>query len=113
MPCLSLILHQTVLNNGLSSDTGVVIAWNKERRVALHTLPSDKTVLDSNGEGVTNVKVSSDIGRRESHGETALVEGCAVLVEPRLEEALLLPPVIVSGLDLGGVIAGGEVAGDI
>jgi hypothetical protein len=62
---------------------------------------------------VANVEVSSDVGRGEGHREGALGERSSVLVELGLEVALLLPPVVVSGLDLGRVVARGEVARNV
>lgn len=78
------------------------------------SLPSDHRVLQSDGQGVSNVQVARDVGGRESDAESASLQWLAVLLVSRLEEALGVPPVVVSRLDLDRVVAGGrEVSRDI
>jgi hypothetical protein len=54
---------------------------------------------------VADVEVSSDIWGGEDDAESALLKRLAVLLESRLKEALLHPPVVMSRLDLDRVIA--------
>jgi hypothetical protein len=76
--------------------------------------PADHGILNGDGESVADVQVAGDVGGREGDGEGALGEGRAVLLVLGVEEALLVPPGVVSSLDLDGVVAAGpEVARDV
>ena len=82
--------------------------WNAQRDV-----PSNKGVLERNSQSMSNVQLPGDVWRRESDGKGASGQCRAILGITRLEEATLIPPVVVGSLDLDGVIPGGEVARDV
>jgi hypothetical protein len=132
---VTLRLDESCLDDRLRRDTRVIVSREIKHGVSLHTfpvatlesvsenrtmrpttndLPSHERIFDSDGEGVTDVEVTSNIWRREDDGEDALVERVAVLLVPRLEETLLGPPLVVGRLDLDGVVPGRrQVARDV
>lgn len=59
------------------------------------------------------METTGDIRRREHNTERALLQGFAVRLIDRLEEALLQPPLIMCGFDLYRIIARGQIAGYI
>lgn len=79
-----------------------------ERRVSLHSVVPNKSILEGRGESVSGVQTSSDVGRRDRDNKGALVSVFAgvvdassildelfgALLETRLEETLGFPPII-------------------
>jgi hypothetical protein len=116
---VSRVIVSREIKHGVSLHTFPVatlesVSENRTMRPTTNDLPSHERIFDSDGEGVTDVEVTSNIWRREDDGEDALVERVAVLLVPRLEETLLGPPLVVGRLDLDGVVPGGrQVAGDV
>ena len=83
----------------------------EECGLSQHTVPSNQTVLDGNGEGVPDVEASSNIwGRRRDHKQ-ALRFDLAVFRELRGEEALCIPPVVPGGFDGDRVVTAGHGLG--
>ncbi len=60
---LALCLCKTLLDDALGGDTGVIVARVEEGPVAVHAVPSDQSVLNRDGEGVTDVEGAGDVGR--------------------------------------------------
>ena len=54
-----------------------------------------------------NVQVTRDVWRGESDAEGSLRQWLSVLLIPRLEVALRMPPVVMRRLDLDRVVSGG------
>ena len=79
-----------------------------QRRVPLHSVIPDQSVLESSSESVSSVQASSNVGRRDRDNKGALVSVFAgvvdassildelfgALLETRLEETLGFPPII-------------------
>lgn len=90
-----------------------------QRRVPLHSVIPDQSVLESSSESVSSVQASSNVGRRNGDDESPLVsvftgvvyasavldELLGTLLETRLEEALGLPPVVPGSLNSQGVVS--------
>jgi hypothetical protein len=57
-------------------------------------VPPDQNILERCGEGVSAVELAGDVGRGDWDDEVAGALDGAVGLELRLEEALLLPPVV-------------------
>lgn len=94
VPCLLLAPPEHLLNNALCSNTCMIASRQVECGEAAHTVPSDQNVLERCGEGVSAVELAGDVGRRNGDDEVAGALDGAVGLKLRLEEALLLPPVI-------------------
>ena len=94
VPRLLFAPPQHLLDNALCGDTCVIATRQVECGEAAHTMPSDQDVLQRCGEGVSAVELAGDVGGRNRDDEVAGALDGAVGLELRLEEALLLPPVI-------------------
>jgi hypothetical protein len=62
---------------------------------------------------MTNVQLPSNVGWGQGNRESSSGQGRPILGVAGLEEAALVPPVVVGSFDLNGVVAGGKVARDI
>ncbi|KAF2105678.1 hypothetical protein BDV96DRAFT_592107 [Lophiotrema nucula] len=102
MSRLLLAAPKHALHNRLGGNTGMIATREIKGLVALHTMPSDKDVLERGGERVATVKFSGDVGRGDGYCEAALLLGefAAMLnVVFGFVEAFFIPPVVPSRLD--------------
>lgn len=70
--------------------------------VTLHTMPSDKDILQCGGKGVATMEFSGDVRRGHGYCEAALLlsEFAAMLnIVLRFVETFFIPPIIPSRLD--------------
>ena len=106
MPCLLLLLPQSLLHHHLSGDASVVTTRVPQGGLAVHALPSCNGVLDRVGESMSQMKRACDIGWRNDHHELAigvlLCETLATVLRP--EEPLFLPPVVPGCLHVAGTV---------
>lgn len=65
-------LHQSFLDNRLSRNSGVIESWYEKRREPPHSMPPNQSILERKGQRVSNVKLSSNVGRRSGDNEGAL-----------------------------------------
>ena len=82
---LSCFFEELLFSHSLSGDTRMVSARDKKSLVSTHALVADKCVLNGNSEGMTDVKVSSDIWRGKADGEAFRIGGLVVGVEKLAE----------------------------
>mmetsp|Transcript_22499 Transcript_22499/g.27767 ORF Transcript_22499/g.27767 Transcript_22499/m.27767 type:complete len:248 (-) Transcript_22499:125-868(-) len=103
MPRELLRLPQLLLDDALSSDTGVIATWEPERLVAGHAAPPHDGVLDGKHESVAQVESTRHVRGRDHH-HIRLLLLVQHLLRIRVEESLLLPPGVPGCLDLLGVV---------
>ena len=89
------------LDERVDGDGGVVDAGQPQRVVAEHAVPAHERVLDGDGEGVADVQLPGEVGRRHDHGEGPLAALGA-------ERARRLPLGVDALLDRRGVVGGGH-----
>ena len=98
------LFRQQAFHHPLGSDTGVVFAGQPQGSVAGHPPPAGQGVLDAGGEGVAQVQLPGDIGRRHDDGVGRLagdyLRGEIALAEPVLVDALF---------HIGGAISPGDI----
>lgn len=105
MPPVSLVLDQPLLYDCLGSNPGVIVTRQPEDSIPAHPLPSYQSVFEGDSQSVSDMQVSSDVWRGKDNTEDALRQGFTIFPVDRFEEAFLLPPVIMGGLNLSGVVA--------
>ena len=62
MPGLARLI-QPLHHHGPCQDTSMVESRYEQRRLTVHSIPLDQTVLDRHGEGVANMQRTSDTQR--------------------------------------------------
>jgi hypothetical protein len=72
MPGLLLAAPEHTCYNRLGQDTSMVATRQVKGLVVLHTVPSDKDVLEHRYERVTTVQFPSDVGGWDGYREAAL-----------------------------------------
>ena len=105
MTSFALSPPQHVLDDALRADTGMVATGHEEGAEAAHAVPANQQVLEGSAEGMTTVQRAGDIRRGDWDDKRSRSELLALGREFWLEETLLLPPSIPSGLDSGGVVS--------
>lgn len=93
-----------IFYNILGADACMVAARKPQSGLALHSVPSDHKILERVTKSVSHVKGTGNVGRRMNNDELSFVLDTSVRLEFRLEETLLLPPIIPCGLDGNRVV---------
>lgn len=74
----------------------------------LEDLPAHKCILNSHGQGMTDMQTTRDIGRRSRNDEKTFRLDLAVCRELWFEEALSLPPIVPGRFDCDRVVSTGH-----
>jgi hypothetical protein len=80
-------LLETLLDDALGGDTGVVDTWDPKSHIAFHAIPASESVLDGTGEGVAKMEGTGDVGWRDDHDELHVLVGGLGLRKVWLVEA--------------------------
>jgi hypothetical protein len=99
---------ELLLHDVLRRDARVVHAGQPHRVAPGHPRVPDERVLDRGGERVAEVQDAGDVRRRHRDRERL-----AVVVGVGAEAAEVLPPAVAAGLDLGRVVARGQLGADV
>ena len=100
---VSAFFGQLPLHHHLGGDAGMVDAGQPEGRLALHAVPADHNVFQGSGQGMAEVQLAGDIGRRHDDDE-----GLLLRVYFGREIALLHPELVPLLLDLARLIGLGH-----
>ena len=90
---LALLALELLLDDDLRRDAGVVGRRHPQRLAAVHAVPARDRVLDGVRQGVAEVQLPGDVGRRDDHHELLRVRVARADVLG-LEEVALPPPVV-------------------
>lgn len=78
---LASFLEEFLFCDCLGGNACVISPWDIEGLVSAHAFVADQCVFDGYGEGVSDMEVPCDVGRREADGEFLGVGGLVVGVE--------------------------------
>ena len=100
------LLGQQAFHHPLGGNAGVVLAGEPQGVVPQHAVPASQCVLDGGGEGVAQVQLSGDVGRRHDDDE-----GFAAFTNLRREVTGILPVLVYAPLHGGGIVGSGHFGG--
>ena len=107
---LAFVHLDALFDDDLSGDTSVVRTRDIQDVLSVHTLEAADGVLDSGGEGVTEMETTSDVGRRKDDDELAvfILNLGTFGVGLGVEVTLVFPPLSPLLFDFVGVVASGH-----
>jgi len=87
-------LIQHSFDDGLSTNTGMIKTRKPAGNITSHSMPSDQSIFDSSSQSVTNVEVTSNVGRGKADSESLFMRNLKSLLGISVEVFVLLPPLV-------------------